>query len=115
MTNKTQYYLIARSNKDASNLGGSIIKGLITKLIGGLYTVRDESNNSHKLKARVKFRHTNESPVVGDRVLFDEKFITEILERKNILNRPPLANIDQAIIMNSCLEPDFTRSFLIAY
>ncbi|MCK5762117.1 MAG: ribosome small subunit-dependent GTPase A [Candidatus Izimaplasma sp.] len=89
-----------------------MIKGLITKLIGGLYTVRDESKISHKLKARGKFRHTNESPVVGDRVIFDDKFITEILERKNILNRPPLANIDQAIIINSCLEPDFSFNLL---
>ena len=81
-------------------------------MIGGLYTVRDESKMSHELKARGKFRHTNESPVVGDRVIFDEKFITEILERKNILNRPPLANIDQAIIINSCVEPDFSFNLL---
>ena len=74
--------------------------------------MRDESKMSHELKARGKFRHTNESPVVGDRVIFDEKFITEILERKNILNRPPLANIDQAIIINSCVEPDFSFNLL---
>jgi len=81
-------------------------------LIGGLYTVRDENKISHELKARGKFRHTNESPVVGDRVLFDEKFITDILPRKNLLNRPPLANIDQAIIINSCVEPDFSFNLL---
>jgi len=74
--------------------------------------VRDETNTSHVLKARGKFRHTNESPVVGDQVIFDEKFINEILERKNILNRPPLANVDQAIIINSCVEPDFSFNLL---
>jgi len=74
--------------------------------------VRDENKNSHKLKARGKFRHTNESPVVGDEVIYDEKFITEILERKNILNRPPIANIDQTIIINSCKEPDFSFNLL---
>ena len=74
--------------------------------------MRDEANISHELKARGKFRYTNESPVVGDRVIFDEKFIMEILERKNILNRPPLANIDQAIIINSCLEPDVENLML---
>ncbi len=74
--------------------------------------MRDESNISHELKARGKFRHTNESPVVGDRVIFDEKFIQEILERKNILNRPPLANVDQTIIINSCKEPDFSFNLL---
>lgn len=74
--------------------------------------MRDENNNSHVLKARGKFRYTNESPVVGDRIIYDEKFITEILERKNILNRPPIANIDQTIIINSCAEPDFSFNLL---
>ena len=87
-------------------------KGLITKLIGGLYTVRDEDNNSHKLKARGKFRHTKESPKVGDRVMFDEDFIKEILPRENNLARPALANIDQAILINSCKEPDFSFNLL---
>jgi len=87
-------------------------KGIITKLIGGLYTVKDETNTSHELKARGKFRHTNESPMVGDNVLFDDDFIMEIMERRNILNRPPLANIDQAILINSCKEPDFSFNLL---
>ena len=87
-------------------------KGLITKLTGGLYTVRDESNNSHELKARGKFRHTKESPKVGDRVMFDDEFIKELLPRDNNLSRPALANIDQAIIINSCKEPDFSFNLL---
>ena len=74
--------------------------------------MRDENNNVHVLKARGLFRHTNESPVVGDKVIFDEKFINEILERKNILNRPPLANVDQTIIITSCKEPDFGFNLL---
>ncbi len=87
-------------------------KGLITKLIGGLYTVRDENNNSYKLKARGKFRYTNESPKVGDRVMFDEEFIKELLPRENNLARPALANVDQAILINSCKEPDFSFNLL---
>jgi len=87
-------------------------KGLITKLTGGLYTVRDESNNSFELKARGKFRHTKESPKVGDRVMFDEEFIKELLPRDNNLARPALANIDQAILINSCKAPDFSFNLL---
>lgn len=87
-------------------------KGLITKLIGGLYTVRDENKVSHKLKARGKFRHTKESPKVGDRVMFDSDFIKEILPRDNNLARPALANVDQAILINSCKEPDFSFNLL---
>ncbi len=87
-------------------------KGLITKLTGGLYTVRDESNNSFELKARGKFRHTKESPKVGDRVMFDEEFIKELLPRDNNLSRPALANMDQAILINSCKAPDFSFNLL---
>lgn len=87
-------------------------KGLITKLIGGLYTVKDEENISYKLKARGKFRHTNESPKVGDRVLFDEDFIKTLEPRKNDLQRPPICNVDQAILINSAKEPDFSFNLL---
>jgi len=87
-------------------------KGLITKLIGGLYTVIDEDNNSQDIRDHQKFRHTNESPKVGDNVLFDEDLIRELFERKNNLVRPPVANIDQAILINSCKEPDFSFNLL---
>lgn len=87
-------------------------KGLITKLTGGLYTVRDEEFISREMKARGLFRHTKESPKVGDRVMFDDDFIMEILERENNLERPALANIDQAILINSCKAPDFSFNLL---
>jgi ribosome biogenesis GTPase len=87
-------------------------KGLITKLIGGLYTVLDENNESHELKARGKFRHINESPKVGDIVMFDSEFIKEVKTRENNLLRPPVANVDQAIIINSTKEPFFSFNLL---
>ncbi|MBN2605059.1 MAG: ribosome small subunit-dependent GTPase A [Bacilli bacterium] len=87
-------------------------EGLITKLTGGLYTVVDENKVFHELKARGKFRHTNESPKVGDHVLYDEDFIMEILERKNNLIRPALSNIDQVLLINSCKAPDFSFHLL---
>lgn len=86
--------------------------GLIIKLIGGLYTVLDENNQSYKLKARGKFRYIKQSPKVGDRVLFDEDFIKEVKERKNNLVRPPICNIDQALLINSAKEPDFSFNLL---
>jgi ribosome biogenesis GTPase len=86
--------------------------GLIIKLIGGLYTVLDDNNQPHKLKARGKFRYDNTSPKVGDRVRFDEDFIKEVKERKNNLVRPPICNIDQALLINSAKEPDFSFNLL---
>jgi ribosome biogenesis GTPase len=87
-------------------------KGRITKLIGGLYTVTDNDNTPHVLKARGKFRHHNESPKVGDIVMFDSDFIMEVLPRKNNLVRPPVCNVDQAILINSAKEPDFSFNLL---
>ncbi len=87
-------------------------EGRITKLIGGLYTVVDKENNYIELKARGKFRHTKQSPKVGDLVLFDEEFIKQVKPRKNNLVRPPVCNIDQAILINSCKEPNFSFNLL---
>lgn len=89
-----------------------MIEGRITKLIGGLYTVVDKDNNKYNLKARGKFRHTKESPKVGDLVLFDDEFIKELLPRHNNLDRPAVSNVDQAILINSAREPFFSYNLL---
>ncbi len=86
--------------------------GLIIKLIGGLYTVLDNENNTYELKARGKFRHINKSPKVGDKVLFDDEFIKEVKDRENNLVRPPVCNVDQAILINSAKEPNFSFNLL---
>lgn len=88
------------------------MRGRIVKLIGGLYTVKDESHKLYNVKARGKFRHNNQSPKVGDLVDFDTDFIMELEERKNNLARPPVCNIDQAILINSAKEPDFSFNLL---
>lgn len=87
-------------------------EGRITKLIGGLYTVVDDNFNYTELKARGKFRHTKESPKVGDLVMYDEDFIKKVKPRKNNLVRPPVCNVDQAILINSAKEPNFSFNLL---
>jgi len=51
---------------------------------------------------------------VGDNVIVDinKKIIEKILERKNELIRPPVANIDQALIVTSVKKPDFSSNLL---
>jgi len=83
-------------------------KGRITKLTGGLYTVETEDLNRYNVKGRGVLRHQNRSPKVGDLVMFDNDFITEIFDRENDLVRPPVANVDQAILINAAKEPDFS-------
>lgn len=41
-----------------------------------------------------------------------DKIIKKILPRKNELIRPPVANIDQALILVSCKEPNFSSNLL---
>ena len=83
-------------------------KGRIIRLIGGLYTVIDVFGNRVDLKPIGLFRYQNISPKVGDEVMFDEESIQEVLPRKNDLIRPAIANVDQAIIINSAKKPDFS-------
>ena len=87
--------------------------GRITKLISNDYTVKT-NENKYICKARGKFRNDKIKPIVGDLVEFDEKnnYILKVLERKNELVRPPVANIDQAFIITSVKDPDFSTNLL---
>ena len=56
-------------------------------------------------------------PYVGDWVDFSaeensEGYILKIHERKNSLVRPPIVNIDQAVVIMSAKEPDFNNNLL---
>ncbi len=87
-------------------------RGRITKLIGGQYTVKDERGKAVVLKPLGKFRHLDLSPKVGDIVTFDAERIVSMEPRKNELLRPPIANVDQAILIHSAKEPDFSFTLL---
>lgn len=89
------------------------MQGKIIKQISNDYTVKSK-NIEYICKARGKFRKMEVSPLVGDEVIFDEKenYILEILPRKNELQRPSIANIDEAIIITSLKGPDFDTHLL---
>lgn len=85
-------------------LHGTIIKG-----IGGFYYV-EAANAVYECKARGVFRKEKITPLVGDKVKITvnenaENTIDEIEPRKNSLTRPPVANIDNLIIVASTVEP----------
>lgn len=87
-----------------------IKKGLIVKITGGFYYV-EADDCVYEAKARGVFRKRNNSPVVGDIVDIsvpdDDSYcsIDKIYDRKNHLVRPPLANIDNLMIVSSVVEP----------
>lgn len=87
--------------------------GQIIKIIRDLHYVKYE-NIVYPCKCRGKIRNLKKIPLVGDFCIFDsEKLVIEsILERKNEFQRPPVANIDQAIIVTSLVEPNFSSNLL---
>ncbi len=84
--------------------------GIITKCLGGLYTV-ESPDGIYECKARGVFRAKGISPAVGDRVELRGGVITEVAGRRNYLIRPPLANLDQIIFIVSTVSP--APNFLI--
>ena len=89
------------------------MEGQIVKILSNLYTV-SSNGKKYECHSRGKFRNDKITPTVGDYVRFSEedKYILEILPRKNTLERPLVSNIDQAIIVTSCKEPNFDTNLL---
>ena len=89
------------------------MQGQIIKIVSNDYFVLS-NNLQYICKSRGKFRNENITPQVGDYVFFDidNKYIMEVLPRKNSLLRPNVSNIDQAFIVTSLKHPDFSSNLL---
>ena len=89
------------------------MEGLIIKNISDLYIVKS-NDKVYNCKAKGLFRKEGITPTVGDKVIFDEEkmVITNILTRKNILVRPPISNVDQAIIVMSVVNPTLSTNLV---
>ena len=87
--------------------------GQIVKISSDLHFVSYE-NEIYPCKCRGIFRKEHITPVVGDYVLFskDKLLIEEVLERKNLFQRPKVSNIDQAFLITSLKLPDFSLNLL---
>ncbi len=90
------------------------MQGRIIKLLSNDYTVYAEDEKEYICKSRGKFRNENIKPLVGDFVIFDDNnnYILNIEKRNNELVRPPVANIDQVIIVTSVKSPNFSSNLL---
>lgn len=90
--------------------------GKIMKALSGFYYVKTDQEYV-QCRGRGVFRQNKITPLVGDLVEFQaenerEGYILDVKERKNELVRPPIANVDQAIVTFSVLEPDFNSALL---
>ena len=89
------------------------MEGIIIKNQSNDYTVRT-TKGIYVCKPRGKFRNDKITPLVGDNVVIDDinKYLLEIKPRKNSLIRPPIANVDIALIAVSVKEPNFDSNLL---
>jgi ribosome biogenesis GTPase len=95
-----------------------MLKGQIVKGISGFYYVETE-NGLYECKARGILRKDKITPLVGDRVkmnILDEVekkgIVEEIEDRDSELIRPPIANVDKALIVFAIKNPNLNLSLL---
>lgn len=92
----------------------SMLQGRIIKIISNQSTIEFEGKQVIAIpRGKMKLE---KSPLVGDLVEFeqidDTYRIHRILDRKNQLLRPAIANVDQALIVTSLKDPDYSCHLL---
>ncbi|GAW91419.1 ribosome small subunit-dependent GTPase A [Calderihabitans maritimus] len=85
-------------------------EGIVIKRYGGFYYVKTGST-VRECKLRGRFRRHKKEVIAGDRVkitvLNDRQgVIEEVLPRETELIRPPVANVEQAVIVMALTQPE---------
>lgn len=91
--------------------------GQIQLALAGFYDVLTADGEVFRTRARGNFRKKDLKPLVGDWVTFSaetskEGYILAIDERTNSIVRPPVANVDQVIIVTAVKMPDWSSNLL---
>ncbi|MBP3961109.1 ribosome small subunit-dependent GTPase A [Paenibacillus lignilyticus] len=97
------------------------LTGRIVKALSGYYYVRplDAASDVAPIQCRARgiFKKRGESPLVGDVVAYEETengegAVNRILPRSSELIRPPVVNIDLAVLVFSVTEPALNLQLL---
>ncbi|MGY3765533.1 ribosome small subunit-dependent GTPase A [Vagococcus vulneris] len=91
-------------------------RGQIIKALSGFYYVENDGK-VYQTRGRGNFRNRKITPLVGDFADFESSnstdgYLMDILPRENELIRPQVANVDQGVIVTSCIEPNFSFNLL---
>ncbi|CAM3255981.1 ribosome small subunit-dependent GTPase A [Brevibacillus invocatus] len=93
-------------------------EGRIVKALSGFYYVAD-GDRVYSCRARGLFKKKGAkiTPLVGDWVRYDvindeEGYVMEVGERTSELVRPPISNVDQAVLVFSMYKPMFSSLLL---
>lgn len=94
------------------------MQGQIIQLLSGYYDIAVDGQVI-RTRAAGNLRNKHVSPIVGDFVEFTPApdngelgYLTSVLPRRNALVRPPVANVDQAMVVTAAAEPDFATNLL---
>ncbi|VDG19799.1 ribosome small subunit-dependent GTPase A [Lactiplantibacillus mudanjiangensis] len=90
--------------------------GQIRQSLSGFYDVYADGQ-LYRTRARGNFRKRRLTPLVGDQVEFDsttpkEGYILKLLARKTELVRPPVANVNLAIVVTATTSKEFSTNLL---
>lgn len=88
------------------------MQGIVLKAYSGHYYVHDGAGQ-WECSTRGRFRYEKQQVLVGDRVQLQPKpgqegtgVIMQVLPRRSVLVRPPIANVEQAVVVFSVREPE---------
>lgn len=86
-------------------------KGIIIQGKGGFYQVLTESGETVTCRLRGRLRLEGDRVLVGDRVQITrtgaaEGVVEELLPRETCLQRPPIANVEQVLVVMAAASPD---------
>lgn len=103
----------AERKQDVQPEESTLKQGTLVRGIGSFYTVRDAQRREYTLRCKKKFRREKLIPLVGDEVMFtpgqgeEHGWIEEILPRRTVCLRPPVANVTRLVIVVAPVpEPD---------
>ena len=85
------------------------VQGIVIQSIGGFYYV-EAADAVYECRARGIFRKQGLAPVAGDRVRISRQvgvkgYLVEVLVRRNVLVRPPVANLDYLVLVACNADP----------
>ncbi|WDL97410.1 ribosome small subunit-dependent GTPase A [Alicyclobacillus sp. ALC3] len=91
-------------------------EGVVVRSLSGFFDVTT-GQEVRRCRARGVFRKRGTTVLVGDRVTIElvgmtEGIIYEVLPRQTELIRPPVANVDQAVLVLSAVDPAFMPHLL---
>ncbi|PZD93254.1 ribosome small subunit-dependent GTPase A [Paenibacillus sambharensis] len=105
-----------------SSSPNSSLTGTIVKALSGYYYVvpdgqRDVEDSMIQCRARGVFKKKGLNPLVGDRVVYvmtdnGEGTVSELLPRQSELIRPPVANVELAVLVFALTEPSLNLQLL---